>query len=122
MIEHVLPDDWSDKLPFGSLTLRTLGNLCRETGCIAGGKYTILFPDGRLRIQKGFTFQRPYFLIVPERKMYVPCMVYSALAEFSTVLPFRSHIWNRIRKKLFLRMMMDRKVNFMTIGYIDWKL
>jgi len=122
MIEHILPEDWSDKLPFGTLTLRTLCRKCMGKGCIKGGEHSTLFPDGRLKIKQGFYFQRPHFLIVPERKIYVPSMVYAALDEFSYVLPFREYIWKHVRKKLFIRMMLDRKVNFMTIGYINWKL
>lgn len=122
MISHTLSEDFSDKVPFGSLTLRTISIACQEKGCVAGGRYAILFPDGRLRIQQGFYFKRPHFFIVPERKMYVPCMVYAALDEFSYVLPFREYIWKHVRKKIFLRMMIERKVNFMTIGYINWKL
>lgn len=122
MIEHILPEDWSGKIPFGFLTLKTISSLCQEKGCIVGGKYTILFPDGRLSIQQGFYFRRPHFLIVPERKIYIPSMVYAALDEFSKVLPSKAYIWKRVRKQVFLRMMLDRKVNFMTIAYINWKL
>ncbi len=122
MIEHVLKEDWSDKIPFGDLTLGAISSVCQEKGCIAGGRYTILFPDGRLRVRQGFYFQRPHFLIVPERKIYIPSMVYAALNEFSTVLRFKKYLWRHVRKKLFLSMMLDQKVNFMTIGYIDWKL
>ena len=122
MISHTLGEDWSNRIPFGALTLRTISSLCGEKGCIAGGRYTILFPDGRLSIQQGFYFQRPPFFIVPEWKIFAPSMVYAALDEFTAVLPFRDYIWQRVRKQLFLRMMIDQKVNFMTIGYLDWKL
>ncbi len=122
MISHTLGEDWSNKIPFGTLTLRTVSSLCKEKGCIAGGRYTILFPDGRLSIKRGFCFQRPPFFIVPEWKIFTPSMVYSALDEFTEVLPFRNYIWQQVRKKILLRMLIDKKVNFMTIGYLDWKL
>lgn len=124
MIRHILPEDWSDKLPFGRLTLRTLDSLCEGTGkgFISGGDHCLIFPDGRLKIKRGFKFIRPHYFLVSQNKMYVPCMVYSSLAEFYNVLPFRDFIWTHVRKKLFIRMLMIRKVNFMTIGYIDWKL
>lgn len=122
MIPHTLGEDWSGTLPFGSLTLRTLVGLCRIKGCITGRRNAILFPDGRLRIKQGFCFKRFAYPLVPEWKTYTPSMVYAALDEFTSVLPFRSYVWKQVRKKLFLRMMHDQKVNFMTIAYMNWRL
>ena len=122
MIEHILQEDWGGKLPFGRITLGTVSRVCRGKGCVSVGSYATLFPDGRLKVKAGFKFRRLNFLIVPEKKIYIPSLVYSALDEFSCQLPFREFLWKHIRKKTFLLMMEEQKVNFMGLAYINWKL
>jgi len=124
MITHKLPHDYSVVLPFGRITLRSISRVCKGQNrqLLEAGNGIILFPDGRLSVKQGFVFKLPKFFLVPDRKVYVPSMVYDALDEFGSLMPYRDFIWNHVRKKVFITMMKTRRVNFLTIQYVRWKL
>jgi len=122
MITHKLPQDYSVVLPFGRLTVQTLGRICKGKGFLEGGYHSLLFPDGRLSVKKGFVWDMPKFFLIPDRKIYIPSMVYAALDEFSVIIPARDFVWTYIRKRMFLKLMKLRKVNIFTLWYVEWKL
>ena len=122
MISHKLPQDYSVVLPFGRLTVQTIGRICKGKGFLEGGTHSMLFPDGRISVKKGFQWNMPEFFLIPDRKIYIPSMVYAALDEFSATIPARDFVWSYIRKRMFIKLMRLRKVNFLTLWYVEWKL
>lgn len=122
MVEHILPEPWAADLPFSSLIKRRIKKKCRGQGCLFGEGYTRLFPDGRLSIQEGFIYEEPDLLGYPFRKLRVPLMVYEALEEFEDQMDIGFGIWRRVRKRLALNMMKDRKVETLILGQAAWKL
>lgn len=122
MIEHILPEPWAGDLPFSSLMIRRIKKKCRGQGCLFGEGYTQLFPNGRLSIQEGFLYEEPDLLGFPFRKLRVPLMVYEALEEFECQMDIGFGIWKRVRKRIVLTMMQDRKVDAFILGKALWKL
>ena len=52
----------------------------------------------------------------------MPLMVYEALEEFEGQMDIGFGIWRRVRKRIVLTMMQDRKVDKFLLGKAIWKL
>lgn len=122
MIEHTLPQPWSNKLPFGIIMKGRISKKCRGAGCLFGEGFTKLFPDGRLSIREGYRFEEPDLLGFPFRKLFVPLMVFEALEEFEVGLDLDFGTWKRVRKNIALSLMHDRKVDKLILGNALWNL
>jgi len=122
MINHTLPQPWGEVLPFGPIMKNRINKKCKGHGCLFGEGYTRLFPNGRLSIQEGYSFEEPDLLGFPFRKLFVPLMVFEALEEFEWQMDIGFGTWKRVRKHIALIMMQQRKVKPLILGNAAWKL
>jgi len=122
MLPCELTESWSKVLPFTPLEKNRIFRFSKKYPYLQAGTLMLFPKDGRLSINGNLSYAQPSFLFSFDKRLRDPFIAYYALYEFRHLVPVSRVVWDWIRKRILMRMLVSDNVNFITRLRVKWTL